>query len=736
MLNADVSVESVRRQAQRQAEQVLAKLSAGCRERLDSELGFLLKTAAGDDRGATQLASALESSFLPGLLATWLAVQPEDQVATAVMTGFAQELLREYQARTAGNRARAATRLPGEGGSRANQRGRIPAEPEPEPEPELDPAPPPAVTRDQAIEEHATAHIYSVTFPSLLPKDTGWGAPPRRVVRFLKDGRVCERQPDGAWAEVTLSPLNDQQLRTGRGPPAWRGEIQSQVVATTLAEVFNARCSECPPIHCGGRPYVLQMVGRNAWFRAQKPEPRGSGGIRGRLSSSSAHAQPADKQNAEFRAAAFSHLTFEASAKRLVVCGGVGGSEGGKCVVHTCDGKGFGSANKGREGIRSFLRAHTCNQLCTAMNLPRLAAAAEVADQIPLPPGWEEIEQWHGASGGCFLDHNSRMFQPEDPRFQPGDKVEYASSTHDKWLAAVVKRSNPDGTVSLDLRDDADPSRIRRVVAPALLQRSGRARLESGHIGERVSATDDTSKHLTLKRMRPKRPASPVAAPMKMHEMCSRIRRSVWGADAGMADPAETCASARDELGMPAAAGDASMRLVDDLIEIMEALELPHGHRPDADAPTPRGAAGAGLDVTGLWLCQGQNSDDGAEEQEFLWLEQTTIGGVLHVHGRDADADGRSLADPGDQFTCDGQLKGRTLSFLQSYPDGVETQWSGTVRIQPHEGLPPETETELEPEPERGTRGDGVIRQALAFEGTWTGVGGRGCNGRFLAERN
>ena len=109
---------------------------------------------------------------------------------------------------------------------------------------------------------------------------------------------------------------------------------------------------------------------------------------------------------------------------------------------------------------------------------------------------------------------------------------------------------------------------------------------------------------------------------------------------------------------------------------------------------------------------------------------------MLHVHGRDADADGRSLADPGDQFTCDGQLEGRTLSFLQSYPDGVETQWSGTVRIQPHEGLPPETETELEPEPERGTRGDGVIRQALAFEGTWTGVGGRGCNGRFLAERN
>ena len=66
---------------------------------------------------------------------------------------------------------------------------------------------------------------------------------------------------------------------------------------------------------------------------------------------------------------------------------------------------------------------------------------------------------------------------------------------------------------------------------------------------------------------------------------------------------------------MPAAAGDASMRLVDDLIEIMEALELPHGHRPsDADAATPRGAAGAGLDVTGLWLCEGQNSDDGAED--------------------------------------------------------------------------------------------------------------------------
>jgi len=41
-----------------------------------------------------------------------------------------------------------------------------------------------------------------------------------------------------------------------------------------------------------------------------------------------------------------------------------------------------------------------------------------------------------------------------------GDKVQYDSPTFGEWMDAHVKEVLPNGLISLDIRDDADPSRI------------------------------------------------------------------------------------------------------------------------------------------------------------------------------------------------------------------------------------------------------------------------------------
>ena len=47
-------------------------------------------------------------------------------------------------------------------------------------------------------------------------------------------------------------------------------------------------------------------------------------------------------------------------------------------------------------------------------------------------------------------------------RLREGEPVEYLSKTHGRWVSAFVERVHSDGSVSLDIKPRADPSRVRR----------------------------------------------------------------------------------------------------------------------------------------------------------------------------------------------------------------------------------------------------------------------------------
>ena len=50
----------------------------------------------------------------------------------------------------------------------------------------------------------------------------------------------------------------------------------------------------------------------------------------------------------------------------------------------------------------------------------------------------------------------------EDTTFRVGEQVEYLSSTYQEWIEAEVQRVHSDGTVTLDVRERADPAKVRR----------------------------------------------------------------------------------------------------------------------------------------------------------------------------------------------------------------------------------------------------------------------------------
>ena len=55
----------------------------------------------------------------------------------------------------------------------------------------------------------------------------------------------------------------------------------------------------------------------------------------------------------------------------------------------------------------------------------------------------------------------------EDTAYRVGEQVEYHSSTFE-WIDAVVRATHVDGTIDLDVKDHADPGRVRRRVAESL----------------------------------------------------------------------------------------------------------------------------------------------------------------------------------------------------------------------------------------------------------------------------
>merc|ERR1712059_246709 len=40
--------------------------------------------------------------------------------------------------------------------------------------------------------------------------------------------------------------------------------------------------------------------------------------------------------------------------------------------IHSFDGEGFGLGNLGSEGLEKFLKTHTCNTVCSLLNLPKV----------------------------------------------------------------------------------------------------------------------------------------------------------------------------------------------------------------------------------------------------------------------------------------------------------------------------------------------------------------------------
>jgi hypothetical protein len=94
---------------------------------------------------------------------------------------------------------------------------------------------------------------------------------------------------------------------------------------------------------------------------------------------------------------AFSHFTYEASGRSLVVCD----IQGARLLIflmparimviifigvgdlytdpqiHTIDGRGMGLGNNGAKGIQRWVASHRCNSICRQLKLPQVGADAK-----------------------------------------------------------------------------------------------------------------------------------------------------------------------------------------------------------------------------------------------------------------------------------------------------------------------------------------------------------------------
>jgi len=89
----------------------------------------------------------------------------------------------------------------------------------------------------------------------------------------------------------------------------------------------------------------------------------------------------------------------------------------------------------------------------------------------------------------CTLDVVPFTPEPEPP-LQLGEIIEYNSSTHGVWIPAEVLSLNDDGTVDLNIREEASTSRIRRLMEeirvartsePDLVAKTIAGKLRLGH---------------------------------------------------------------------------------------------------------------------------------------------------------------------------------------------------------------------------------------------------------------
>eukprot|EP01084_Bolivina_argentea_P140363 246776_1 len=81
---------------------------------------------------------------------------------------------------------------------------------------------------------------------------------------------------------------------------------------------------------------------------------------------------------------AFSHFTYHASKKKILICDLQGVADlYTDPQMHTYNGKGCGKGNMGKRGIDKFLSSHKCNAICTYLKLPPTNLASQLQGTLP-----------------------------------------------------------------------------------------------------------------------------------------------------------------------------------------------------------------------------------------------------------------------------------------------------------------------------------------------------------------
>ena len=112
-------------------------------------------------------------------------------------------------------------------------------------------------------------------------------------------------------------------------------------------------------------------------------------------------------------AQAFSHFTVHESSAQICICDlqGVGGTLYTDPQIHA-KGGGFGDGNLGSGGIERFLASHKCNEVCAAMQLPKVEPKQRShggGGMMPMGGGGQPMMMMGGGGGGGMGDLNALM---------------------------------------------------------------------------------------------------------------------------------------------------------------------------------------------------------------------------------------------------------------------------------------------------------------------------------------
>lgn len=169
---------------------------------------------------------------------------------------------------------------------------------------------------------------------------------------------------------------------------------------------------------------------------------------------------------------AFSHLSIEESGGSMLVCDLQGVNDFfTDPQIHTEDGKGLGMGNMGQEGIDKWVAAHTCNEVCRALNLRDLKA----------PRNSERSSQFRQQLPGLFQprpDVPATAAQPHDlvAYLQAGD-AQHQQQQHQNAAASphnyVQSSEFSSPTQSKPLSAMNDDERLEYAIQKSIAEQGG-----------------------------------------------------------------------------------------------------------------------------------------------------------------------------------------------------------------------------------------------------------------------